>query len=1437
MSDCSINIASAVRRVFAILCISLVSVQLANAQGSDEGANEPRRVTRITIADGLSQSSVYTMMQDERGFVWIGTGGGIDITNGVSFRRLRHDPTSDDTLSDNYVRKLHPAGDGDVWIGTDGGGLNRYHSETGRIERFPLTVDVGGDRPARMQHVFDLHTAPNGALWIGSDDGIFLHQPGTGEFRRPTPAGPVAWPSGTIREIMQRGDGSIWIGTASEGVYSLAFDGAPLVHRSGTDAPSITGTMINCIVEDSAGRLWIGTETEGISRLDDASGTFIRIGQSAAEAERLGDSDVTSVVEDAAGHLWMGTWSSGLVRYDPLAGTFEDFSTSAVDQRTLSSNTVISTMIDRSGTLWAGTFDNGANRLQPLPGPFVHYPHDPLTRTGPNGRMIWSFAEGDDGAIWVGSKTGISRFDPATGRFEWLDADAEIFGTTGSVDTRALLQLDRTLWIGTFGGLVAHDLDSGATRTYRHDANDPSSLPSDKVRLLLARDDGLWVGTQNGLARLDIATGRFTRLPHGNVEAGELPHHRVRALAQDRTGALWVGTSGGLSVRDDATGRFRTWTSETSGLPDDDVRAIVDLGPQGLWVGTGKGIARLDPKTGLFDEPIVVAQGLANPTVYAMLHERTPEGAQLWITTNNGVSRFEVGTGSFSNFVYRDGLQSNEFNFNAALRASNGRLWLGGVNGVSVVHPDRLRDGGPPPLLDIARTGNTVGDRDRTLGHPGTALAPNDEVRRPHGANSIELVASALHYRAPQRNQLRFRVPGLDEEWNVLRGATATIRYDDLASRRTNVFGDQRYGLEVQAVSSAGVASAMREIPITIAAPWWRKPLPLGALTLGAFAVAGLAATFVQRLYVSNLALRTQRGIDGKRIDEQQKSLASQNAEIRRLLDARTQFYRKASHEIRTPLALMRGPLDSIRASADRPPDPRILRVLDRNLERLQRLSNGMLALENLAVPADDGELPVVRPTAFLSPIVDAFATRAQELGITIRFGTQPEGALSIDAEALEDIVYVLLSNALRHCRAGDTVLISSRIEESMLRLVVRDDGPGFPSQPVGDDGQDSFDADGDMRAAARELGLGLGLGHTIASERAVAVGGSFEIEPVDRGTCFVVRLPCLVVADAPSEDGTNLNGAVAEATSRRAEASNDARPTAPGARPPRKPRLLLVEDEADMVEYLTLSLTEDWSVEHRVTLADALAALRAEEFALVLCDVMLPDGTGFEFAKALRDDLLTSHVPLVFLSALADRESEATGLGLQADDYITKPFDIANVRTRLRNIRANQATRAERTRKAVLKETNGTQQFTVDPPYAEQRTEVDKRDINTLGAPDRAFLVRINDICEEHLADAEFGIATLASEAGVGEQTLRRKVRALLGITPKEFILRKRIQKAKRLLREGATIKAVAFDVGYRDPSHFSRLFRAETGQSPRSYKKDGGQKREPEGVNEIGT
>ncbi|WP_168734250.1 hybrid sensor histidine kinase/response regulator transcription factor [Pseudothauera nasutitermitis] len=1335
-----------------MLLIVLLNVAAALAEP------RPLTVRRVGTDQGLSQVTARALAQDAFGLIWIGTENGLSVFDGVRFSYFRHDPENSVSLSDNYVRALLPDAEGGMWVGTLGGGLN-HHVAGGGFIRYP-TAGSDGLPSAEVEALF---AAVDGALWIGHGVGASRLDVARGGYTHFREDGEGAL--GAVLAIAQTGDGDIWLGRAQGGLRRVGASGVRSV-----DLP-VDGPVLRLHVAHD-GHLWVGTERGGLFRIDPRDGRVDHIPGDY-------DAEVTSILQDEQGAIWFGTWSGGLYRLDPGDGRIDNHRTQAAVPTSLSSNTVVSLMRDQSGVLWAGTYDAGVNLVMPYDGALEHHAFDPTRPDGLIHAMVWSFAEGPTGEIWVGTRRGLSRFDPAAGTTERYLASGRCGGPGIGVDVRAILPEQERLWLGLAdGGLVLLDPASCRYRAYGE------LLTSRRVRLLL-RDatEQLWIGTDNGLNRLDPVSG-WVRHYRADGGEGSLPHNRIRSLYEDGQGTLWVGTSGGLSRYDAQEDRFVTWTHSQGHLSDNDVRGIHRDEAGILWLATGIGLTRLDPasgEAGFFYE----RHGLSNNTLYSVI----PDGPYLWITTNSGLTRFDRRTYSTIRFDQGDGLQSNEFNFNAYLKTASGELLLGGIGGFNRLRPDRLLRDAVAPRLHLAYLIDNQPARIVPAGGHGEG-AP---VELKDG--SIRFQARVLHYLNSMRNGYRYRLLGHEERWSHASAAQTEVSYAALPP------GDYRF--QIVGFTGSGVESGPPlEVHLRVPRPLWLQPWTLVPGLVALLGLAWLLAGLRTRA-LRLRATRLQAEVDAKtgEIAAQNERLNRQAGELERLLASQTEFYRRIAHELKTPLTLVSLPLKRLSALIDRRTEVRdAASTIARGVERLDQLVEQLtdVALDPRDVRATDRQ--TFGLGAFLLPLVGLYRHSAEAAGKTLRFAPIPDAAVTLHRAVFEDVLHNLLANAVKYTREGGRIdgAVELLASSGRLRLCVEDDGPGLTAAEC----ERIFDSGFRTAHAAACDPAGHGEGLHICRSRLRAVGGDVTVssEP-GRGCRFVAEFPCTWSGEADR---------IASVPEDRPAGRRQADATAGDAdEAPHRAEILFIEDDPDLRPALADAFGPYYRLGFACSLGEGLALAKECMPDLIVCDRMLPDGEGLTLVGRLKADADTCHIPVVVLSALSTVANQQEGWRSLADDYVAKPFQPETLRLRIESHLENR----RRTREWARAQLTAGCAPAVPPADDAPNTDLAARTA-------AEYVRRLEEAVFARLAHNDCRLETVAADVRQSPRTLQRKLQALYGCGFAEYVVDLQLRRARTLLEAGASAKRAALEAGFSSQSYMSRVFRKRLGTTPSAYK-----------------
>ncbi|MCU0235718.1 MAG: LuxR C-terminal-related transcriptional regulator [Acidobacteria bacterium] len=796
------------RRLAVLAAIGLACFQRLAPQSEDVN------FINVSKNDGLSHETVYSILQDRDGFVWLGTENGLNRFDGYDFTVFQHSPDSSSSLSHSAVLKLYEDRGGIIWVGTLNGGLNRFDPEKGAFTNYRHARDRSDSLSDDI--VGAILEDRDGGFWIGTDNGLNRLDRATGKFTRFPLATDRPGSSNHIHGICEDSDGMLWIATFGGGLIRLdRRTGRFSVFRNDpADPASLNNDFLYAVHEDRTGTLWVCTQS-GLNRHDRRSGRFARVTIPTAGGSPLRDEPVIAACEDSSGQLWFGT-TAGLVRLDARSGAATVFQNDPLDAKSLSSNQVFAIHEDRSGILWIGTGDTGVDRFNPNRKKFSHYRALPGKANSLGATTVYGFWEDPDRGLWIATHDGLDRLDRKTNSFSHFGYHPGQPGSLGKTIVRCLAgDRDGNLWLGTDGkGLLLFDRGSGRVTAYRHEPGDPTSISNDRI-LAICEDmaGSLWIGTYGGgLNRMDRKQGTFTRYRFNEKDPGSLAANIVRAVSEDHGGTLWIGTyGGGLDRFDRQTGRFihyRHDAADPASLNSNYVFCIHEGQDGALWVGTlGGGLSRLDREKDRFVH-FTPADGLASDMVCGILEDRS---GNLWLTTAEGLSRFSPRTRQFRNYDASDGLQSGGFISNSILANREGEMFIGGGNGFNIFLPQNIFDNVyvPPVWLTSFKVLNREVKLPRPIGRTSEIL-----LRPQDALFSFEF--AALDYTAPEKNRYAYRLEGLMDDW---------VQTD--SRRRLASFSrlpPGRYVFRVRGSNSDGLWNEKEtSLVIRVLAPWWRS--------------------------------------------------------------------------------------------------------------------------------------------------------------------------------------------------------------------------------------------------------------------------------------------------------------------------------------------------------------------------------------------------------------------------------------------------------------------------------------------------------------------------------------------------------------------------------------------------------------------------------------
>ncbi|MDQ1352562.1 MAG: hypothetical protein QG657_2868, partial [Acidobacteriota bacterium] len=828
----------------------------------------------ISIKEGLSQGSINCIIQDSRGFMLFGTQAGLNRYDGHNFKIYSHEANKKWSLSHNLAISIYKDSKETIWIGTYGGGLNRYDSKTEKFINHNNNPDQF--KGLELQNVWAICEDNTGALWIGTDNGLFISNPEKNHFNRFEDQ-PVTLPL-KVRAIYKDREGTLWVGGDS-GLFKYSNDTGKFQHY-----PIVSGNPlyneVTMIIEDQAGTLWIGT-VGGIYTFDRKKEIF-----EPYPGQSLTDKFINVIYEDMDSTIWIGTRADGLYRLNLKSGKIKPFKSIPNDTTSLSSNNISTIYQDRDGFMWIGTAGKGINTFDPGFKRFTLYNNEPDNPSSLNNNEIRGISEGKDGMIWIGTNGGgINRFDPNSKTFEHYEIKpGESPNPRRNYVNTIFMDYEGKLWVGTVrAGLYIFDPKNGKFAQFQNNYKDPDESI---VELYEDSQKYLWIGTlDNGLTVIDQSRKKFKNFKYNSSDPKSLSNNKVYALREDNKGNLWIGTgSGGLNKlelekfafdeNEEIFYRFQPDPTKSERISDNFISAIYQDNKGRLWIGTASGgLNRLINERDKSFEVYTTKQGLPDNTSYDILEDSK---GYLWLSTNKGLSRFNPGREEFRNYSENDGLQGYEFTRRSACKSRTGALYFGGFNGFNVFNPDEIKDiSSPPPPIVI--TSFKKLNQDVKL---EPSISERHELKLYYKDSFISFGFAALSFSEPGNNQYAYKLEPINNDWIYL-GNKHDIDFNNLEPGN--------YSFRVKGANNRGVWNEQgASLKIIVIPPfwvtWWFRVLLFLALLSG---IAGFVKIRTTQIKKQNKKLEEFVLERTNEINQQKEELREANVSLKNEIKVR----------------------------------------------------------------------------------------------------------------------------------------------------------------------------------------------------------------------------------------------------------------------------------------------------------------------------------------------------------------------------------------------------------------------------------------------------------------------------------------------------------------------------------------------------------------------
>ena len=1359
------------------LLIFLVLLFSWNNSRSQNYKNETlKNITYYTTNDGLSQNEVTAIVKDDLGFLWIGTRGGLSRFDGSNFKVYQPIVGNNNSLSSASIETIFKDSRGQLWIGTKTDGLSKYNPIENRFEHFyPSGNNENGIHGTR---VISITEGKDGAIWAGTwENGISIINTENGSSRH-------ILPLRKINALITLQDGTIWAGTP-QGLYVLSKDGKQLaLYKPYNLEFEFNGITFN----KQSNELLLSSWKTGLFTFNLGTKLFGSI-PLVKKAERGSGINSYFIHADADNNIWLGSWGFGLKKYEPSSTSVTSFDLG--NQNRAGSEIykdIISIYKDDLGILWLGTNGGGLCKIDPRKSQFessieTNLPKEP----------IWSILNDDKNDFWVGFK-GIRKLYYSRNGIEYSTIPIRDEKQQDKDGFKTIYQ-DRTrnIWAATNGDLfriVSEEHHYGAVPVNLTNNSDSSEIR--KITALYQTTDGVfWVGTQQqGLFNFTLNIQQPFSQSLKQIE--KKSNDRITSFLEDIKGNLWIGTYAGLlkyNKNRDTYQSFHKEIENLTSLSSNIVICIFEDSKERLWIGTPSGLNLKTEKSDgeVYFEVIEKKDGLPDNYINSILED---DSGNLWIGTNKGIAKFNTDEKVITTYDVTDGLQSNSFMENVAVKDERGKFYFGGTFGLSNFHPDSIkRNVLPKVVFTKLRIQEKDIEANQYFGSNqvlNKSIEYADKVNLSFTQNTFSLFYTAINYQATGQFSFRYKLKGVDNQWNTS-VTKENITYSNLEP------GEYTFRLKVIDEEGRSGTENQASLAITVLPPLWRT---WQAYALYAFLFVILLYSYDQYAKRQN-ELKTNLEI--ARYDQiKEKELA----------EMKSRFFTNIAHELRTPLALISGPIEAMMQNdVNDYQQKQFLSTLHYNSQRLLKLVSQLLDFRKsesgkMKLQAAEGNLVNFTKEIFLS-----FRELADSKFITYDFKIEEDSLLlSFDRNKMEIVFCNLLSNAFKYTPKGGEInlLIVKNVEpnsdfpEGYVQISVEDNGLGMSEELL----DKIFDRFYQVANTDTVSVVGSGIGLALAKNIVELHKGKILVESKpNMGSTFSVRLH--LGQSHFSEDQLNKNYVKSDNPIHyrpekllkdrfvvpESNLGNDSFPT-----------LLIVEDNPEIRIFIKTIFESEFKIEQAVNGEDGLIKAKKCIPDIIISDLTMPVMDGLTLCAKLRSLEETLQIPIILLTARTSNVFQEKGYGSGADVYVTKPFHPAVLKAQVEGLIQSRVKLKEYFSKRI----------TLQP------TEIE---ITSL---DEKFLERAIKVIEENISNSNLNRELFASEMAMSPSTLYRKLKGLTGYDTTLFIRSIRLKRAAQIIcKNNNSISEVAYQVGFNDLKYFSKCFKKQFGVIPSKFPK----------------
>ena len=1333
----------------AAIAVIIIAGSFTSADPND---NQRMLFTHISQNEGLSQGIVVSCCQDSLGHMWFATHDGLNRYDGYHFTVYRNNPDDSTSIADNLIRKVYTDSKGGLWVGTEKG-LSFYDREKDIFRNYPTDgKSVTG--------IVDMEA--DGKLLVAAGGSVRMFDSVREQWLEATP--PCQKDSfGAI--IIYKSGPDIYIGTQQDGLFRYVPQTTELTKLASFKSRK----SVQCMIMDKDKNLWVATEGDGLVRLNISSGESAVFKHNPSDGHSISSNFVRTISTDIEGRIWVGTFNGlSIFQDDHFINIYSD----PFSQGSLSQSSVRCITRDNQGGMWLGTWLGGINYWHPLKNRFINIRRE-HGNISLNDNIISCITEDRDGSLWIGTKSGgVNHYDNRTGKFRYYLLERNIQNNLlESNDIKAIHVDDKTgnIYVGAHaGGLNIINSRTGSISHKSH--RNPNGIPMDVYAIIPASGTTLWIGTLDGLWEYEMSTGNFSPVTD-EADATALEKLRITTLLEDSQKRLWVGGENGLRcyIRNKDEGLTPVLPHHLcTELAGRFVQCIFESSTKLIWISTRSGMYCYDEREQELSH-YTKAKGLPSDIVHGMEEDSF---GRLWISTDNGLSCFNPFSGTFRNFSAHDGLQSNQFNTYSHCMKRSGEMMFGGINGITTFYPQNLKDNPftPAPQITGIQVSNRIIRPGDGTGILDKSISQTETIELSHDQNSISIEITVPDFLSGQNNTFAYILDGFDKEWQTTENSS--ISYSNLPHGR--------YRLMVKAANNDGKWNDKPTVlEIRIKPVWYRT----------------IVAKAVFLTLIMMLIYAAYRIIVGRKERENREELAKQEkAHQEDMHQMKMRFFINISHEMRTPLTLILNPLQEMISKSSDTWMRKQLKYVERNAKRLMHLINQLMDYRR----AELGVFKLkIRPENVHKIIKESWSyyeRLAQSRKLQYSLLSELEGkTLYIDGQYLELILNNLLSNAFKYTDAG-SITVRAMQKDEQLYIEVSDTGKGIPAEEQERIFERFYQIDNEH--------IGSGIGLSLVQKLVDLHHGKIILKSTEgAGSTFSISLPLSLAVYSAEELGNNTEVHTLNSLDHYIIDTERPEQDITDTGQNKRGRLLIAEDNEEIRTYMMSSLSGIFDISLAKNGEEALKLMKEDEPDLVITDMMMPVMDGLKLCAAIKQNISTSHIPVIMLSAKTDSKDQLDALKTGADDYMTKPFSMSVLITKIQNILRTYHRVHDKATKSM---------------------EIAPEKIS-FNAMDEQILKKAISIVERNLDNSDFSTEEFAAEMNMSRSNLHIKLKALTGESALDFIRKIRFKEACRLLKDGRfSISEISDMVGFNTPSYFATCFKKYMGCLPTEYVKN---------------